>query len=71
MLWLSICCLLGCGSCQPQPVKTIEVPASVQCDPTLGQTCWLVTEMFIQEHKALFMEVVRLKAELDECQQRR
>lgn len=66
LLW--ICSLFSCGSCQPQPVKTVEVPATVNCVEVQGMRCFSVTGAFIEEHERLFIENIRLKARLAELE---
>ncbi len=62
MLSLLISSLVLSVSCQPQPVKTVEVSASVNCDPSVTR-CYSVTPAFVAEHRALMVTNLRLKKE--------
>ena len=58
ILMLSMLCLLNIASCQPVPVKTVEVQAT-------SKGC---SRAFVEEHDSLFAENIRLKAALKACQ---
>lgn len=57
---------LSIGACQPVEVKTVEVPATIQCKE--GDRCFSVTKEFLLEHGRLFDENIRLKSALNICQ---
>jgi hypothetical protein len=59
---LLICFLFSCASCAPKLVEVVEVQASVRCNSNTEERCYSVTQNFIDEHRALFVENIRLKA---------
>jgi len=64
---LLMLCLLSSASCRPtSALKSIEVPASVNCH---GSACIAVTRAFVDEHAAILVENIRLKAALKACQE--
>ena len=60
--------MLICASCEKKRVEVVHVDASVQCDQAVDQQCYSVTASFLDEHRALFVENIRLQHALRACQ---
>jgi len=70
MMLLIVCSLSIAGCAKKAPPNAIDYSRSVQCRPTLERPCASVTPGFIDEHAALFDEVIRLRAALTACQKK-
>jgi hypothetical protein len=70
LLW--IFCLLNIVACSSKPVpKAAFSDASVQCDTLKRTDCWSVTPAYVKEHANLFDELIRTKAALKLCQEKK
>ena len=64
----AICCLLSTVSCSTKLDPNLVIgEASVQC----SSDCVSVTKGFVKEHANLFDELIRTKAALKMCQEKR
>ena len=66
LLWISSSLFIGCSTSKPLEVEEAP-PATVQCQTN----CVSVSKEFVKEHGRLFARVIRLKAALKLCQERK
>lgn len=69
---LLMCSLVSIGGCFNKPVpKAAYSDASVACDQAVRKDCWSVTPAYVKEHANLFDELIRTKAALKVCTEKR